>query len=141
MAFTFSNPTTIMKDHIRLLVRDTIEATAVLSDEEIAAILAARPTLTLITDRQRFLAASDAATVMFASYAQKASGQVGPLRIESSKRAEQFRALAIMYYNIGMGLAPNADAGGRNVRFAGVLVAAIEVGERVTPLFTRAFPL
>jgi hypothetical protein len=138
VTFSYSDPTTILSDYARLLLKDNVEATHILEDEDIAAFAASYPDAT-VTSRQKFLVVFEGAMALYAHWLRIASGQVGPLRTEASRRAELAYQLAKTYYNLGYGLAPDAPAGSLRPRFAGVL-AIDSTADPVEPYFTRISP-
>lgn len=139
MATTYTSPGSVLKDMVRLLVHDNATGGMILSDEDILAIAAAYPDAT-VTNSERFMVAYEAAIALYAHWLRIASAQVGPLRIEGTRRAEAAFALARLLYNRAKGLPPDASPGDfRTTRVAGRIAPALP--DDFEAFFSRTMPL
>jgi hypothetical protein len=125
--FTYSaDPSGSPRDAVRLLTGDTVEAGALLQDEEITYFLALHPNPTL--------AAAAACEAIASSLARKVDTKVGDVSTRSSQaaaayreRAESLRAMA-------------ASGGLSSISVGGVTVSGKEAaagGDSTAPAFTR----
>jgi hypothetical protein len=137
MATTYVAPLTSIKDHVRLLVKDNVTGQMILQDEDIEALAAAHPDATP-TNRERYLVAFEAATALYGHWLRIASAQVGPLRIEGTRRAEASLAQAQLFWNLGNGLSPTATGGMPAVTSFGLTL--VDPADCLEPLFSRTNP-
>ena len=103
MAFTYTNdPSTSERDRVRFLLQDTVSATSVLSDEEIAYLLSAWS--------EPVEAARAGAQVIAANFARQAdySKSVGDLSLSESysARASEYREIAAQLADMRMRIDP-----------------------------------
>ena len=85
MTWTYSDPSTINRDKIRLLIGDTDTTDQQLSDEEIAFFLTEEGSV--------YRAAAAAARALLAKYSRLVDKSVGDLSISYSQRVESYKAL------------------------------------------------
>lgn len=137
MATTYTDPVTILRDYIRLLVKDNVQGQMVLTDLDIQALMLSYPAA-IIPSRDAYGIAYQAAVTLYAHWARQASAQVGPLRIEADKRAAACLLLAKIMYNQFKGL-PIDGSVSSLVLFSGAMT--LDVADRPAPIFTRSMPL
>lgn len=139
MVFTYTDPVNNLADWVRLIVKDNLAATAILSDEDLAGIIAAYPDATP-QSTARWLAAFDASMALYSHWLLVASSQVGPLRIEGTKRAEEARQRAAMFWNLGHGLSPGDASGAKQTRAGARTLVPHNLSDPIEPLFSRTTP-
>jgi len=88
------NPVDSAKDEIRFLVGDTVTAAQLVSDEEIAYVVALHPK---VAGRANYAAASMIAYTIAGTFASKRNKTVGSLSISYGEQSDKYSTMAANY--------------------------------------------